>query len=295
MKEYHHQCIYCNSLSLVKLPRYTSKFLCKCKNCGLVFAQKIPTNEELYNYYQKYTVRNDYYISPITLNRYREILHSLESFRLTNRILDVGCGHGAFLSVAKEMGWDAYGVELSENLAAYCNQKGLNVLHGTLKKYAEKLPSFDLIFSLEVLEHMYNPNQEIQLFYKLLRKGGAVYITTPNFNSLLRFFLKEKFNIITYPEHLTYYTPKTLKKVFIHHGFQKKWLKSTGISISRLKNSVNPPEKRENPFSPESKDEKLRKAAEEKWLFNLTKKIINSLLSLTGTGLTIKGLFVKQE
>ncbi len=294
-ENFHEKCILCHSPSIILLQKYSKDYLVKCKHCGLVFSQKIPTNEELYNYYQKYTVRNDYYISPITLNRYREILHSLESFRQTNRILDVGCGHGAFLSVAKEMGWDAYGVELSETLTNYCRQKGFKVLHGSLEKNAERLPIFDLIISNEVIEHINTPNTEVQLFYKLLRNGGAVYVATPNFNSLLRFFLKNKYNVIWYPEHLTYFTPKTLTYTFKRNGFSKKWLITTGISISRLVNSNKSIEHSENPYSPFSKDEKLRKAAEEKWLFNLTKKIINSLLSLTGTGLTIKGLFLKHE
>ena len=55
----------------------------------------------------------------------------------------------------------------------------------------------------------------------ILRDEGIIYVTTPNFNSLLRYKLKSNYNVITFPEHLSYYTPKTLARLFITNSFKK--------------------------------------------------------------------------
>ena len=82
------------------------------------------------------------------------------------------------------------------------------------------------------------------------------YLTTPNFNCYLRFHLKADYNVIVYPEHLTYYTKRTLKKILREQGFKAVKVLTTGISITRLKTSKKV--KSEKLVSKESSDEKLR-------------------------------------
>jgi uncharacterized Zn finger protein len=48
----HKECLICGSKALVKMEAYETSFLCKCKSCGFVFSQKIPTPEELNNHYK---------------------------------------------------------------------------------------------------------------------------------------------------------------------------------------------------------------------------------------------------
>ena len=81
---------------------------------------------------------------------------------------------------------------------------------------------FDIITSFEVVEHINNPKEEINNYNQILRKGGLFYCTTPNFNSLSRRILKAKWNTICYPEHLSYYTIKTLTKLLKDTNFHLK-------------------------------------------------------------------------
>lgn len=62
-----------------------------------------------------------------------------------------------------------------------------------------------------------------------------LFVTTPNFNSLLIYRLKDRYDIICYPEHLSYYTQKTLKNVFKKSGFTIKNPEAKGISFTRLR------------------------------------------------------------
>ena len=289
MNNYHENCLVCGSSELNTLENFSKAFLCKCKSCSFVFSEKIPSEIELINYYNGYG-RNDY-LSPITIKRYHELLDKMEVFRKTNRILDVGCGIGYFLEVAIERGWEVYGTEYTDKALEICSKKGINMMQGKLDSANYEQEFFDVITSFEVIEHINNPNQEIQHFQRILRKGGLVYITTPNFNSLLRYRLKEQYNVITYPEHLSYYTPYTLNKLFSLNGLKKKKIETTGISITRLKTSQN--KSNEKFVSANSADEKLRTKFENKRALNYLKNSANLFLTILGCGDSLKGWFVK--
>ena len=162
---------------------------------------------------------------------------------------------------------------------------------GILNPKNFQIEEFDIITSFEVIEHINNPIDELTNFYKLLRKGGLVYVTTPNFNSLLRYRLKSEYNVICYPEHLSYYTPRTLKKVFTRIGFSTHKIQSTGISLTRLKTSKGV--SKQSFISKESDDEKIRGQIENKKYLQLIKHLVNRLLTIIGKGDALKGYFIK--
>ena len=285
----HHKCIVCNSKALTNLNDYKDHHLSRCKKCGFVFAKKIPSVKELEEHYKGYG-RNDY-LSPITIKRYNELLDTFEKYRKTNKILDVGCGIGYFLEVARGRGWDVYGTEYTDEAIQICLSKGINMQKGILSSRNYQSEEFDVITSFEVIEHINNPVDELTNFHKLLRKEGLVYLTTPNFNSLLRYRLKSEYNVICYLEHLSYYTPKTLNKLFTSVGFKTKKIQSTGISLTRLKTSKGV--SKQSFISKESDDEKIRGQIENKKYLKLLKYLINSLLTIIGKGDALKGYFIK--
>ena len=286
----HKHCLVCNSSDLKNLLGYEKHFLIKCSNCSFVFAKKIPTNKELELHYEGYG-RNDY-LSPITIKRYNDILDGFEKYKKTKKLLDVGCGIGYFLEIAIKRGWQVFGTEYTDEAIEICRKKGISMHKGVLNPENYEEESFDIITSFEVIEHINNPIPELKNFYKLLRKGGLVYLTTPNFNSLLRYRLKSEYNVICYPEHLSYYTPKTLKKVFLNTGFQKKKIETTGISLTRLKTSKG--SSNEAFISKSSTDEKIRGTIEANKILQVIKKFVNILLTFSGKGDSLKGYFIKK-
>lgn len=285
----HSNCILCQSGNLKGLETYKKAFLCQCQSCQFVFSQQIPSNDELDNYYRNYGLNQ--YLSPLTIKRYNELLDQFESFRKTNKILDVGCGLGYFLEEAKKRGWEVYGTELSDKATEVCVKKGINIIKGALNLSDFEPNMFDVITSFEVIEHINNPKSELAYFNRVLRPQGLVYITTPNFNSLLRYQLKAQYNVITYPEHLSYYTPKTLKHLFETNGFTKQNIESTGISLTRFKTSKGTSTQKF--ISAKSDDEKIRNQVDSKWYLKMTKDLVNALLTALGKGDSLKGWFIK--
>lgn len=286
----HKQCLICNHPKLQILTRYAVHHLVKCSNCGFVFANSIPLESELVHHYEGYGRRN--YLSPITVKRYHELLNRFEKFRSTRKLIDVGCGIGYFLEVAKEQNWNVYGTEFTDEAIRICREKGINMQQGKLNPANYEATSFDVITSFEVLEHINNPREEVQHFHRLLRQGGAVYITTPNFNSLSRIFLKEKWNVLAYPEHLCYYTPATLQRLFTESGFSLLKIETTGISITRAKTSLKI--SNQSYISETSDDEKFRRTLESNSLMRSIKSVTNKLLTFWDAGDSIKATFIKK-
>lgn len=282
-------CLLCESTNLVTLPGYEKDHLCKCKTCGFVFAKKIPTHQELLEVYSYYA-RNDQ-ISDITLKRYDELFTRFEKYRLNNNIIDIGAGDGQLISRAKLHKWNSYATEFDDQSVELCRQKGVIVHKGKLDAANYEPGFFDVIFSIEVIEHINNPIEEIKNFHKILRKGGLVYVTTPNLNSISHTLLKDKWNIFHYPEHLCYYTPKTIEKLFTQAGFKKVSIETTGFSPGRFYQSVGTAANETAPRN--NNDEALRNKTETKFFWKLLKKIINTSLTLTKKGDNLKATFVK--
>ena len=289
-QNYHKVCLICGSTKLISLKKYKSAYLCKCKDCEFVFSKKIPSDIELENHYKNYE-RNDY-LSPITIIRYHELLDKFEAYRTFGNLLDVGCGIGYFLAEAKKRGWNVYGTEYTDEAVRICEKSGISMQKGKLNPNNYLPGMFDVITSFEVIEHINNPNEELRNFAKIIRKGGVVYCTTPNFNSLLRYRLKSAYNVICYPEHLSYYSPKTLKKVFNSAGFSTIKIETTGFSITRLTTSKGTSD--QEYISKNSDDEQIRNKLESNYMLKKIKIIINTFLTIMGTGDSLKGLFINK-
>lgn len=99
-------------------------------------------------------------------------------------VLDLGCGRGEFLEVMREAGVPARGVELSEEMVAMCQAKGLAVETADLLAYLLSLPdeSTGGIFSAHVIEHLPPARlpDVIRAAASKLRRGGVLAIETPN-------------------------------------------------------------------------------------------------------------------
>jgi 2-polyprenyl-3-methyl-5-hydroxy-6-metoxy-1,4-benzoquinol methylase len=285
----HTQCPVCASDQIRYKRGFDTPQLMQCARCKFVFCARIPSVAELNEYYHDYGV--DHYLSPITVTRYHQWLDYFEQYRVTGNLLDTGCGSGYFLDEAQKRGWQVYGTEYSDNHVNYCRNKGIIMWKGAVDE--EMFPGivFDVITSIEVIEHVTNPRHDVEVIASRLRKGGLFYCTTPNFNALMRFWLGKKHNIIAYPEHLSYFTASTLSKLCGLVDLKKIKIETTGISLTRFAQSQG---KRDQAVvSATSDDERLRQKIESGRMLGVAKTFVNGILNMTSTGHSLKGWFVK--
>jgi 2-polyprenyl-3-methyl-5-hydroxy-6-metoxy-1,4-benzoquinol methylase len=266
---------------------YAHANLVRCTRCGLTFSGRRPTDAELDAHYRDYG--HAWQDSGITRVRYRALLESFEPYRQTGRLLDVGCGAGFFLDEAVEKGWQVFGTEFSERALALARAKGHEVISAQVAGEVLEQGSFDVVTAFEVFEHVRDPLDEASLIATVTRPGGLLYCTTPNFDALSRRALGARWSVIEYPEHLWYFTPRTLRRWLGRAGFEAVSIGSSGISLARMRAAVQRDGGAE-PADPRA-DERLRTTIERRPLLRLGKTWANGALSLTGLGDTLKARF----
>lgn len=135
-------------------------------------------------FYRGTSDRNPEYKLRAYLSR---ILHWAPKSVLTGpaRLLDIGCGYGRFLAVAKSS-FDVYGIDPSSFAVKAARQiVGTNrVSVNTLEAYRPDV-KFDVVTVLDVLEHIDNRSESVKKIAKLLKPGGICLIVVPVYDGLL--------------------------------------------------------------------------------------------------------------
>ena len=123
------------------------------------------------------------------------------------RLLDVGCAYGFLVKTAYERGIDAFGVDISSYAINQGQQLNRSVAprlsvvaaEDVAKKFDEE--SFDMIIAMEIVEHLPCPEIALAGFYKLLKKGGLLVLTTPSPESDATFTAKDVTHISVKPRY----------------------------------------------------------------------------------------------
>lgn len=150
----------------------------------------------------------------------------LKYFKDKENVVDIGCGRGEFLSLLKDNGIHAKGVDVYEPYVDYCNMKGFQAICGDGVAYLDSLDSIDGIFVGQVVEHL-QTHQIIRLCntaFEKLTNGGCLVIETPNPTSLAIY--TNAFYID--PSHVKPVHPLTLK-----YHLEKQDLKIRKLSIQQ--------------------------------------------------------------
>jgi len=162
-------------------------------------------------------------------------------------LLDVGCGAGIFVSEAARCGWDAAGLEASVRAVEWGREKfGISLTTGNMDSFKTMPPeTFDVITMFDVIEHVADPAQFIELVSRVLKPSGWLIITTPKFDSFLARFMGKHWYCI-FPAHIHYFTSKSLHQVLHQSGFKivnsrahTRYL-SLGYFGQRLLGLINP-------------------------------------------------------
>lgn len=204
----------------------------KCRACGFVYVWEDIPEILLHTHYQR-----DFDLGQVFLDEaetksviYFKVLSLLQRNRRTKgSLLDIGCFEGALLSVAKGKGWEVMGVDVDARAAEFVRiNLQLPVVTGTLKDANFPADSFDAVTLVDVLEHLKNPLETLIEIRRILRVGGEVVISVPNFPFQ---YAKEKWikgmlgnrGSVADMVHLNHFTPKTLAFALTRAGLRPVW------------------------------------------------------------------------
>lgn len=206
--------------------------LVSCEQCELVFLNPRPKPDTISQFYQnveyqpflstqkKLSIFEQLYTLIRTFankNKFRKIL----KLKPPGRILDIGCGTGEFLNVMKLNGWETFGVEKDSSAVEFAKSAyNLNVKTGELAEAGFEKKGFDVISMWHVLEHVYQPCDELNRIKDLLKNDGVLLIAVPNIASPDAGFYKNNWIALDTPRHLTHFTEKNMADLCSRNGFQ---------------------------------------------------------------------------
>ena len=148
----------------------------------------------------------------------------LQSWAQPGNVVDLGCGDGGQM-VKLPFEFVPFGVEISTESAALADERfadrGGSCINAPTK---EGLQNFaDNFFSAATLrsylEHEIHPLDVLIELHRVLRPEGVAILKVPNYGSLNRIVMKDKWCGFRYPDHLNYFTPKTLRAMGQKAGF----------------------------------------------------------------------------
>lgn len=135
------------------------------------------------------------------------------------RLLDVGCGSGAYLIRVRRLGWDGYGLDASAQACAAAALAGLAVVQGTLQSASWPPGAFDVATLWHSLEHMEQPVDALRRVWRLLVPGGLLMLETPNWDSLQHKLWGTAWFHLDAVHHRVYFTPASLAACLERAGF----------------------------------------------------------------------------
>lgn len=198
----------------------------KCSSCSLIFRYPLPNESYIVELYEKSWTspsecRSETGGTELSLARsyVRKLAEALELTDFKGlRILDFGAGRGDALTAFSELGADVYGVEPFGYQGLV--DRGFKMFR-TLDEIPERF-TFDGIITMDVVEHLWYPWEEISRFNPMLNQGGFIYISTPNADSLRARIQGEKWREALRPGHFVLFTSDTLEMVLDRTGYKNR-------------------------------------------------------------------------
>ncbi len=209
-----------------------------CKRCDLRFFQPDYTGDEkFYNCLQKY----EWYYQ----DRKYEYDFAKQFVKKNARILEVGCGKGAFAKYI-DNSVKYTGLDFSIEAREMASINGIEIKNDSIHEYAKKQKKHDVVCSFQVLEHVIDPYDFIKSSLKCLRKNGLLIIAVPSESSFVRYASNSILNMP--PHHVSRWTDKSLNSisrlfsvevVTLHHeplsAIHKDWYLNTLIETVLFK------------------------------------------------------------
>ena len=139
-------------------------------------------------------------------------------------VLDLGCGDGHAMASFPD-GFVPYGIEISTKAAAVADrafrERGGYAINAACVEGLRRFPEgFFAAASLRsYLEHEAEPLPVLRQLARVLAPGGFAVVKVPNYGSLNRRIMGRRWCGFRYPDHLNYFTPRTLREMAGRAGF----------------------------------------------------------------------------
>ncbi|MBM3249749.1 MAG: class I SAM-dependent methyltransferase [Candidatus Omnitrophica bacterium] len=211
-----------------------------CLNCSTLYAKTRLSFDSLKEFYGR-SASTDFWVKeffmPVAEARREKIFRPRAEF-ITEyfgkdpawQIGDIGAGFGLFLDeLHKLWGQSSYiAIEPSLEQAELCGKLDLKAECSTLEELKGYDNSFNLLTAFELFEHLYDPSVFLSSVYRLLKKGGWLFLTTLNGEGFDIRILWEDSKAIYPPCHINFFNPGSIRHLLTREGFEAVKIETPG-------------------------------------------------------------------
>lgn len=223
MTDFKETCYLCGEHDLEGFQSYN--WLVKCKKCGLVYSSDLSADprDVMGHFYDERNLAHRKLIQSVLFRvarrRFSWLMKQISIVK--GRLLEIGCGTGEFLAIARNYGWQVDGVELSKSFSVAARDwYQLDLYNNYLSNIKFDNAGFDVVVLLHVFEHLTDPLEFLKQVSPLVNPGGWLFIVVPNLQSWTdRQFGKASPTIIKM-DHFFHYDTATLQAMLSRSEFK---------------------------------------------------------------------------
>jgi SAM-dependent methyltransferase len=135
------------------------------------------------------------------------------------RLLEFGCAYGFFLAEAQPHFDSVQGIEISADAVRFCQSRGLDVMTGAVDD-STLTGFYDVAVGLDVIEHVLEPHETVKMIAAHMHPGSVLIMTTGDWAAPLARISGPNWRLMTPPQHLSFFTAKSMRLILESAGFQ---------------------------------------------------------------------------
>ena len=200
----------------------------ECKKCSFTFIPPYFRKQISYDNYKDENVANAVRNGNnwVKIERHKLRYDLIKKYKSSGSLFDLGAGWGHFMLTGQMLGYDVYGIEISEQPYLYSkNDLKLNVDHIDFFDMKED-KKFDVITMWDVLEHIDKADDVIAKCSRITSKDGIIVIQVPQIDSYFAKKHKDNWKMMSI-DHVNYFEKKTITQLLANHGYKVETIKSS--------------------------------------------------------------------
>lgn len=200
----------------------------ECKSCSFNFIPPYFRKKITYQNYKDErvadAVRNGN--NWVKIERHKLRFDLIKKYKPSGSLFDLGAGWGHFMLTGKMLGYNVYGIEISEQPYLYSkNDLKLPVDHIDFFEMNED-KKFDIVTLWDVLEHIDDANTFVKKCHAVTANNGYLVLQVPQIDSYFAKKYKGDWKMMSL-DHVNYFSKKTITQLLEKNGFKVEAIKSS--------------------------------------------------------------------